>query len=189
VQGYQAQMLDGAWSVSGEGLKGSTVNQRVLHACNFLQWASDRGLRSSFEVVAAPVRVRADSATSVHGHKGLRAMARAGAVRQAPASLRMPTDEEVAKWLVSVRIERGATKALMCELVLASGMRREEVVQWRVDTLPEDRSDWHVIRRPSRGTHQARHQRGEAVRSRGSGGPSSPHRPPVDRGRAAPSLP
>lgn len=145
VQGYQAQMLDGAWSVSGEGLKGSTVNQRVLHACNFLQWASDRGLRSSFEVVAAPVRVRADSATSVHGHKGLRAMARAGAVRQAPASLRMPTDEEVAKWLVSVRIERGATKALMCELVLASGMRREEVVQWRVDTLPEDRSDWHVI--------------------------------------------
>lgn len=145
VQGYQTEMLKGTWSVSGEGLKARTINQRVSHACNFLLWAAERGLRDDFEIVGAAVNIRADSGTSVHGNRSIQVHARAGAVRQSPASLRIPTDPEVSKWLASVRVERGDTKALMCELVLASAMRREEVIQWRVDTLPLSRSDWQVF--------------------------------------------
>lgn len=145
LSGYQAQMLTGGWSVRGCALKGSTVNQRVSHACNFLLWAADRGLRKPFEIVASETYVRTESATVAHGHRALDVQSRAGSVRQAPSSLRIPTDAEVAKWLTSVRVERGETKALMCELVLATALRREEVVQWRVDTLPLERADWVVM--------------------------------------------
>ncbi|MET4687638.1 integrase [Sinorhizobium fredii] len=39
---------------------------------------------------------------------------------------------------------RGYTKALMCKTVLRTGMRRREVVEMRVNDLPE-RKDWVVI--------------------------------------------
>ena len=145
IRGYQAQMLTGAWSVHGSALKGSTVNQRVSHACNFLCWAADRELRCAFDIITSTVHVRTDSGTQVHRQRTRQVQARVGAVRQDPASLRIPTDQEVIRWLESVRVERGTTKALMCELVLATGIRREELVQWRIDTLPFDRSEWAVI--------------------------------------------
>lgn len=145
IQGYQAEMLKGKWAIKGHPLKGSTVNQRISQACYFLRWAGDRGLRSPFNVVASSLLVRANSRMGANGHRLLQVQTRAGAVRESPASLRIPTDQEVGKWLTSVRIERGATKALMCELVLSTAIRREELIQWRVDTLPLDRSDWEII--------------------------------------------
>jgi integrase len=145
VDGYQAEMLEGTWSASGIALKASTANQRTQEACNFLRWAAVRGLRPAFDVVTTTRQVSAPSARQVHGHRPLEVKSRVGAARQDPAELRIPTDAEIEAWLRSVRIERGPTKTLMCELVIATGIRREEVVQWRIDTLPEDRADWHTV--------------------------------------------
>ena len=38
----------------------------------------------------------------------------------------------------------GSTKGLMCETVLLTAMRREEVACLRTDTLPEHTRDWHI---------------------------------------------
>lgn len=145
IEGYQAQMLRGSWSVSAKPLAAATVNLRVQEVCNFLTWAAERGLRPPFAMLTELRYVRADIATSSHGHRSIAAESRIGRVRLPPARLRLPTDEEVHRWLAGVRIERGATKALMSELVLQTAVRREEAAAWRVDTLATQRADWDVF--------------------------------------------
>lgn len=144
VNEYQAQMLSGAWSVRNEGLAASTVNQRVDEACRFLQWAASRNLRKPFDVLTVSRTVRASSANSSIGHKPKLVQQRAGRVRPDPMTLRMPSNAEVASWMQSVLIEKGRTKALICDLICETGIRREEAAQWRVDTLPIDKKDWSV---------------------------------------------
>lgn len=143
VDGYQAEMVSGLWSASGRPLKASTVNLRVREACNFLSWAAWRDLRRQFKIVASTRKVAAHSARSSHGHHALEVQSRAGSVRPDPIRLRIPTDAEIKAWHNSILIQKGFTKALMCEVVLKTALRREEVVQWRVDTLPESERDWH----------------------------------------------
>ena len=142
---YQKEMQNGSWSVSGMPLKPTTINRRVDEACNFLFWATARGLRDKFSVLTETCTRRDDSATSSHGHRSREIEARIGRVRADPKSLRLPTDTEIGKWLRHVEIQRGQTKALMCKLVLDTGIRRAEVVAWRVDTLPECIKDWEII--------------------------------------------
>jgi integrase len=144
VGGYQAEMVNGCWSAAGKPLSPATINLRVKEVCNFLQWASDNALRVSFEVLYAYKSMSANNAKSTYGHRRIEVVVRAGAVRKNPKSLRMPTDDELRRWHKSVLIEKGAVKALMCELIIQTGIRREEAVQWRVDTLPINRSDWNV---------------------------------------------
>ncbi len=142
VNGYQEEMLVGAWSASKQPLKSSTVNLRVKEACHFLSWAAHRLLRSAFHIESTLRHVVAPSYHSTHGHRPLEVQSRLGSVRPDPKTLRIPTDQEIASWHTAVRIERGYTKALMCELILKTGIRREEAVQWRVDTLPLSRDGW-----------------------------------------------
>ena len=141
---YQREMLQGTWSRDGKGKRPSTVNLRVQQACDFLTWMVDRGLRAPFAVPYETVHINVGSATSSHGHHRKQVQVRIGKVRQARSILTMPTDEQVRLWLDSVR-HADETVALMCETILLTAMRREEVVCLRKDVLPELQSDWVVV--------------------------------------------
>ncbi|MFZ2998856.1 MAG: hypothetical protein WA071_00780 [Undibacterium umbellatum] len=56
----------------------------------------------------------------------------------------MPTDEQVVTWLQQIYKVHGQAKGLMCETVLLSALRREEIACWRYDTLPEDPTQWQL---------------------------------------------
>lgn len=127
VRGYQAQMGHGLWSASGKSLAPQTIKMRVGEAVRFLQWSVARDLRKPFD--ACTTSQLSQAASRVHTD---------------PAKLRLPTALEVARWLKVVNIEKGHSKALMCDLIIQTGIRREEVCQWRVDTLPLSRHDWNV---------------------------------------------
>lgn len=143
--GYQKEMTQGSWSSSGSPLAPSTINARLQEACNFLTWAATRGLREEFLVQTTTVHVAIGGPTDSHGHRTREVESRIGKVRLDPKTLRLPTDEEVRKWLSAVRIRRGETKALMAELIVKTAIRREEAAAWRVDTLPESPGDWEVF--------------------------------------------
>jgi integrase len=145
VMAYQSDMFSGQWAAEGSGLSAGTVNNRIGEACSFLKWAAHRRLRDQFKLVSAPVNKRGKSGTSSVGHLPNEIKARAGGFRSDPGILRLPTEEEVLRWLRDVRLRRGPTKALMCTLVLETAIRIQEAVQWRVDTLPLDQRQWVVI--------------------------------------------
>jgi len=144
IQGYQKALSAGTFSVGFRGLSSSTINSRVDEACNFLQWAFGRGLRREFHVPTVKIKVKHKNSQLSHGHKTQEIEVREGRVRADPKSLRMPSQQEIKLWLESLRVEKGVTKHLMAELILYSAVRREEVIQWQVDTLPENREDWHI---------------------------------------------
>ena len=129
---YQAMMLDGRWSADNHELSSSTVNQRVDEACSFLSWAAKKSLRPSFEIVSSTVRIRRPRKRSPQETQ----VQRVGRVRPAATSLHMPAPANVEKWLASVDVRSGKTKALMCEALIGSGIRREELVQLRKTSIP-----------------------------------------------------
>jgi integrase len=141
---YQKEMVEGIWSRDAVGLKPRTVNLRVQQACDFLTWMADKGHRPSFDVATELVPVKSRDATSSVGHRPREVEVRKGKVRQDKRRLRMPTDVEVRSWLDRVYAKRGRTMGLMCETILLTAMRREEVACWRTDTLPEKKEDWHL---------------------------------------------
>lgn len=145
VYGYQAEMLGGTWSASGKALAAATVNLRIKEVCNYLTWASDRQLRDRFEVLESAKRISSYVVNNSSNHTAKNTSMRAGAVRPDPRTLSLPTDEQISIWHKSVLIEKGRTKALMCELILKTAIRREEATQWRLDTLPLRRTDWRVF--------------------------------------------
>ena len=151
---YQHEMLRGLWSRNGKGLSPATVNSRVQQACDFLTWMEDRGSREAFEVPYGSARLLVGSAFSSVGHLGIKVRVRKGKVRCDKHSLVMPSDEQVKDWLERVRQEAGATLALMCETVLLTAMRREEVVCLRSNTLPENPKDWHIANPLAPPAHQ-----------------------------------
>ncbi len=110
----------------------------------FLQWSAARSLRKPFEAITLTYKVILPS----HQHAGRRVQkeikVRAGKVRPDPTTLRLPTASEIAHWLKVVKIEKGITKALMCDLIIQTAIRREEACQWRVDTMPLSRADWNI---------------------------------------------
>ena len=125
-------MLDGSWSVRNLPLAPRTVNLRVDEACSFLSWAAQKSLRPEFKVVTGTVFVR-------HPRKRAQQITeqqRAGRVRPAVTALYMPSQAKVDRWLASVHARSGRTKGLMCEAIIGSGIRREEVVQLRKTSIP-----------------------------------------------------
>ncbi len=142
--GYQQEMLKGLWSRDGEPLSAATVNVRVLQACDYLQWLAHSGVRTAFEVPYTEATVRFGSAFSSVGHGGKKVRVRAGKVRVKTKTLHMPTRAAVEAWLERIRDRFGETLALICETVLRTAMRREEVVCLRLDTLPKRREHWKI---------------------------------------------
>ncbi len=129
VKGYQSAMQKGRWAVHRKPLQPSTINGRVSAASNFQRWAAERNLRGPYsEKRRAVARRHHDHAGSAH--------MRLGYVRQAPAALRLPTAAETSTWLNRVRARFGATKALMCELVIRTAVRRREAVEWSRAYMP-----------------------------------------------------
>jgi len=143
LHGYQADMSTGRWSARRVSLQARTINKRIDEACKFLQWAAGQGLREPFDVPMREVATPAKSSTSTRRGEWVSEV-RVGSVRPDPTTLRIPRDEEVTAWHRSVLVESGPTKALMCELVLETAVRREEAVQWRIDTLPINPDDWNI---------------------------------------------
>ncbi len=144
LKGYQNALLAGTFSVGQRGLAPSTVNLRAEEACNFLLWAYQRNLRGEFSVLTKTVPRNVPNPELSHGHRQILVEVRAGAVRQKPGALTMPTKPLLNSWLESMRIEKGLTKSLMAELIIRSGIRREEAVQWRVHTLPQPQ-EWKIV--------------------------------------------
>lgn len=137
INKYQRQMFQGLWSTQGNPLKPRTVNARVDEACRFLSYCAAVGSRQPFKVPSGkPTRQKAHFVESE---------SRPGRVRPDPGDLRCPDKKQVSKWLATVEVERGVTKALMAETILETGVRREECVQWRIDTLPIDPGMWHRV--------------------------------------------
>jgi len=142
---YQTEMLKGLWSRDGEGLSPNTVNLRVSLACEFLTWMTDTGHRRSFQIPYSTATVKRGSATSSIGHLGFEIQVREGKARAKSRSLQMPTDEQVSIWLAGVYKTCGLTFGLMCETVLLTAMRREEVVSLHNDVLHEDGGQWLIV--------------------------------------------
>ncbi len=142
IDGYQKEMSQGSWSASGKPLAPATINARMQEVCNFLSWAEKRGLRGEFRVLTTTQKISIGSATDSYGHREREVDVRIGKVRQDPKSLHIPTDLEMTKWLQRVLVQRGETKALMCELILETAVRREEAAGWRVDSVPLRVEDW-----------------------------------------------
>lgn len=141
---YQSEMLQGIWSRDGFPLSPQTVNLRVQQACDFLTWLAFKGYRSDFEVPSSIVTVRTGGAKSSTAHEGMQVASRKGKVRRNKRHLRMPKDNQVRNWLDRVYQNAGKTKGLMCETILLTAMRREEIACLRIDTLPENPNDWHL---------------------------------------------
>lgn len=142
INGYQEDMLSGAWSVSAEKLSAATVNLRVGEVCNFLSWAGERALRSPFLLITKIVQVTSKARWIANGKITHDVEMRVGRVRPDPKNFDIPADGMVQTWHKAVGIEKGYTKALICELIIKSGIRREEAVEWQIDTLPEDELLW-----------------------------------------------
>lgn len=143
VAGYEQEMATGSFTADGQPLQNSTINQRVDAACSLLTWAAKKGVRGAFGVPTVTRSYLQRDSTSTHS-RVIEATSRANKRRLKPKNLRIPTDDEIGKWLNSVRIRYGRTKSLMVELVLHTGVRRQEVVDWQIETLPSDRSKWRV---------------------------------------------
>lgn len=142
--GYQQDMLEGRWSADGRPLEPATVNARVQQACDFLTWLADKGERAPFEIPSETVAIRVGSARSSVGHRAMEVTRRIGKVRQNKRSLRMPAREAVQTWLHSVEVTHGFTLGLVCETILLTALRLEEAAALRIDTLPEEQSEWHI---------------------------------------------
>lgn len=143
VAGYEQEMASGSFTSDGQPLQNSTINQRVDTACGFLVWASKKELRIPFSLPTVTRRYRRPSSSSTHA-QFVESTTRTNKRRLKPRTLRIPTDEETRKWLNSVQVRYGRTKSLMIDVVLQTGVRRQEVVEWRIDTLSSDENQWRV---------------------------------------------
>jgi integrase len=144
VLGYQEQMGTGLWSESGKPLSAQTINMRIGESMRFLQWGAARSLRKPFEAITVTQKISLPNHTNAGKPVQKEIEVRAGKVRPDPVTLRLPTRPEVARWLRVVQIEKGLTKALMCDLIIQTAIRREEACQWKVDTLPLNKADWNI---------------------------------------------
>lgn len=145
IDGYQKEMLSGAWSALGIPLNGSTINSRVNRACEFLQWLTEKGRRQTFPVPTRQVSFQTHSALDSHGHRAKTVNSRVGQVPVRPRALVMPTDESLGLWLGGVRRTFGGTVSLAVETVLQTALRKAELVGLRIDSIPRDPRDWTVV--------------------------------------------
>jgi hypothetical protein len=141
---YQHEMSQGSWSRYGNPLQSSTINHRVDQACAFLSWLAFKGYRDIFEIPIYKKTVRIGNATSSVAHRGKEVSVRKGKARVNKKYLRIPTDNEIQDWLGRVYKLQGITSGLMCETVLLTAMRRQEVACLRFDFLPENKNHWHI---------------------------------------------
>jgi integrase len=146
---YRELQLEGKWSAKARDKKlyplaDGTVARRMLNVIDFLEFASAKGYRDKF------VRPTTKVARRIIGNKGMTGSSRSYRsrgqhVRQAPIDLRIPTKSELSQWLDDVQAKKGYTKALACKTILTLALRRNECAQFRLSTIPQDRTQWRVV--------------------------------------------
>lgn len=141
---YQSEMLAGTWSRDGRPREPTTVNVRVQQACDFLTWMVEKGLRGAFTVPYETLKVTLGSATRAGGKSTREVRTRGGKARVSTKRLYMPSSDAVRRWRDDLHKSAGSTFGLMCETILRTAMRREEVAALRVDTLPLDPTEWRI---------------------------------------------
>ncbi|MEX3990933.1 hypothetical protein AB4Y35_09145 [Paraburkholderia sp. EG286A] len=120
------------------------MNARVQQACDFLTWMVGKGIRGAFEVPYEMQELTLGSATRAGGKMTRQVRVRRGKARASPRKLEMPATAAVRRWCDRVHESVGSTLGLMCETILLTAMRREEVAALRVDTLPADPGTWKI---------------------------------------------
>jgi integrase len=154
IQGYQGEMTTGSWSRDNVGLMAKTVNARVDVACMFLTWAVDKGLREPFHIPKARKTITVDIARSSGTQSTKTVDARRGKVRESKHRLKFPNEMLIGRWLKLV-YEKCYVEGLIAELIIETAVRRAEAAAWRVDTLPINRTEWHVVNPEKPFEHQA----------------------------------
>jgi hypothetical protein len=144
---YQEEMLRGIWSSLGESLSADTVNARVQTALDFQMWCADKGYRDSFLVPTVTRTYVAGSHKNSKSHEAKTVESRKGKVKVNKRTLAFPGNDEIKAWRQRIYDEpvAGGTEGLMVDHILNTGIRREELACWRVDSLPLDPKHWKVI--------------------------------------------
>lgn len=142
---YQKELITGIWGRDNQGLSETTVNLYVDTAVDFLTWMAAKGERPPLEVPIVTRNNGRSSASRSSSHRSKLSEIRQGRIRQLPRTLQMPRDAELDRWLESVYQNKGETFGLMCETIIETAIRREEVCCWRVNTLPLNPKDWIII--------------------------------------------
>lgn len=142
---WQAGLATGACSRSGKRLAATTINPRVNEARMFLQWAAARGLRGPIHIpmVSGPDKA-GGSGKHAHSHRQRIIEKRKGKLRVPGSQLSIPSPTQVAVWVNQIRQLKGEVKGLCCELIISTGIRITECIEWRVWTLPPQ-EEWLVI--------------------------------------------
>lgn len=154
IQSYQGEMSTGSWSRDNVGLKAKTVNARVEVACMFLQWGVDKGLREPFHIPKVRRTFTIDNPHSSGARATKAVEARRGKVKESKRRLGFPNEVEIGAWLKRV-YEKYYVEGLIAELIIETAVRRAEAAAWRVDTLPLDPAEWHVVNPQKSVEHQA----------------------------------
>lgn len=144
---YQKEMLKGIWSRDNKALSERTINVRVNTAVEYLSWMADKALRLPFLIPKVMRSVIVNNPRSSRGHLPKEVEVRDGKLHEAEGRLIFPHDEEVAAWLnrLYAKEDDGSTVGLIAELVLETGIRREEAASWRLDTLPINQEEWRIV--------------------------------------------
>ncbi len=131
VDHYQGEMNAGRWSLleRGRPLSPSTINRRMGTACDFLEFAADRGWREPIVVQLESVR-RPDVPSRT-------TQARVGRMRRHPKELRLPTLVELNDWMIGLTRQSGSTAGLMVRTATLVGLRPDEVRLLRSNQLPQ----------------------------------------------------
>jgi site-specific recombinase XerD len=135
---YDSEMNAGRWRSKGKApLAPATINRRMRTAVEFLLWAGDRNHRAPFQVLrsasSTKSRTRGRSWTSSQSL----VESRVGIHRVHPKRLRLPTNEEILRWLAEVRTKHGRARYLACKHILQTGCRLEETALIREVQLPD----------------------------------------------------
>lgn len=145
IERYRTEMSSGVWSRSGGKLADSTVEMRVEVAVQYLRWMADVGEREPFEVKTKIVIV------SYGSHDSSRKSTKKVEVREDKRkpkprrNITLPTKPQVVEWLKKARELHGPAFELIANSILRTGIRREEAVCLRLDSLPQNPSDWEVV--------------------------------------------
>lgn len=144
---YQNEMLQGIWSQTGESLAPKTVNSRVDAALEFQMWCADKGHRKPFVVPTVTRTYHSGSANNSKSHEAKSVEARKGKVKVNKHLLVFPADKDIELWRKNIYAKAivGQTHGLMVDHILNTGIRREELACWRVDTLPLEPKQWQIV--------------------------------------------
>lgn len=142
---YEAEMLSGIWSRKGEPLAPRTINARVDHACYFLVWMHDHDLRGSPNIPYKTVSLVRASSTNIFSTKPIKVVVRQGRLKTKTKAIRMPSDDALSIWLAAVYKRFGHTYGLICESILCTAMRAEEILSLDENCIDKDPSKWFIV--------------------------------------------